>query len=158
MGPFRAHVVADRDLVVLVDKVISMDIVERHGSGGTSCRGHGEKVVSWCGGREERKTQVGWGDLEGECVPRLFIHGQNYATPDRGRQRGRLWKNQIACYVGSQMNEITEFCRALDGGEYGAQCATEVKQSSYGTCRVMWLLDWEAPPPRKNSVHNQSVE
>jgi len=77
-----------------------MDIVERHGSGGTSCRGHGEKVVLWCGGREERKTQVGWGDLEGECVPRLFIHGQNYATAgQRSTKRTVLeGSNCILCW------------------------------------------------------------
>jgi len=65
--------------------------------------------------------------------------------PARGQQRRRFWKDQIAYYVGSQINKIPEFCRALDGGEYGAQCATEVKQSPHGKCRVMWLLGWEAP-------------
>ena len=63
-GPFRAHVdavVASRNLVVLVDILISLDIVERHGSGGISNRGHSEKFVSWCVGRVKRKTQVGSG-------------------------------------------------------------------------------------------------
>jgi hypothetical protein len=52
------------------------------------------------------------------------------------------------------MKEIYESCRALDGGDHGTQCATEVRQSHYGTCRV-WLLDGG---PLRNSVHNQSVE
>ena len=39
------------------------------------------------------------------------------------------------------MSEIPEFCRALDGGDHGTQCATEVKQSYHGKCKVMWLLD-----------------
>jgi hypothetical protein len=39
------------------------------------------------------------------------------------------------------MSEISEFCRALDGGDHGTQCATEVKQSHYGKGRAMWLLD-----------------
>jgi hypothetical protein len=82
-GLFRTHVeaVVDRNLVVLVGKVISVDIVDSFVSGGgISSRGHSEKCFSWCDRREERKTQVGWGDLESECIPRLFIHGQNYAT------------------------------------------------------------------------------
>ena len=53
------------------------------------------------------------------------------------------------------MNGIPESCSALDGGDHGTQCATEVRQSHYGKCRVMWLLDGA---PRRNSVHNQSVE
>jgi hypothetical protein len=57
-GLFRAHVeaiITDRSLVVLVDKVISLDIVDGHGSGGISSRGHSEKFDAWCDGREERK-------------------------------------------------------------------------------------------------------
>jgi hypothetical protein len=53
------------------------------------------------------------------------------------------------------MNEIPESRRALEGRDRDTQCTTEVKQSHLGTCRLVWLLDGG---PRRNSVHNQSVE
>ena len=61
-GLFRAHVgaVVDRNFVVLVEELIASDIVGGW-SGGIYCSSsHGKKFVSWCDGREEWKTQVGW--------------------------------------------------------------------------------------------------
>ena len=96
-GLFRTHVEAtvDRNLVVLIGKIISVDIVERLViKGGISSRGHSEKCVSWCDRGEGRKTQVGWGDLENECIPRLFIHGQKelcYCRPEVDKVESCGW-------------------------------------------------------------------
>ena len=55
--------------------------------------------------------------------------------------------------------EITEFCRALDGGDHDTQCATEVRQSHYGKCTVKgFVCGYWLGGLGENSVHNQSVE
>ena len=51
--------------------------------------------------------------------------------------------------------EIPETCRALDGGDHGTQCATEVKQSHMGS--VEWC-GYSMEGARRNSVRDQSVE
>jgi hypothetical protein len=100
-GLFRAHVeaVGDRNLVVLVDKVIAVDVVEGHGSGGIDCS-HSEKFDSLYNGREERKTQVGWDDLKSEISLDYLSMGRTMLLPARARQSGRLWMDQIACNAG----------------------------------------------------------
>ena len=58
-GLFRAHAktVFDRNLVVLVDEVIAVEIVEGYGSGGIYCsRSHSVNFVSWCDRRGEKNT------------------------------------------------------------------------------------------------------
>lgn len=65
-----------RNLVVRVEGVIALDVVAGHGSGGRIYgHGHSEKFNPWCDG-DGRKTQVDWGDLESDSIPRYLTVGK----------------------------------------------------------------------------------
>jgi hypothetical protein len=49
--------------------------------------------------REERKTQVGWGDLESERILEYLSMGRTMLLPARGRQSERLWMDQSTVHV-----------------------------------------------------------
>jgi len=102
-GLLEAHVeeAIARNLEVPVDEAIALDVIAGHGSRSVICsHRHSEEFNLWCDGREGRKTQMGWGDLESDRIPRYLTMGRTMLLPEEVDKVGGCGWVKIACYAG----------------------------------------------------------